>query len=207
MDKFALVYEFNHDSPLIVYKASKELEDNNIAKAIEMLNKAIEEYPYYPTPYFILATALAHNQEFDEAQIMLSKAHSILDNEQTYTYYNNLIEKIKRESDGITSNFDETVDKVLDETLLELDELETMETIDLLSIDKPSDDKSIINKINTHLPDGTIVTETLAEIYSSQGNFKEAKEIYEKLKYIHPAKSEKFEKKILELGNTTVGKK
>ncbi len=204
MDKFALVYEFNHDSPLIVYKASKELEDNNIAKAIEMLNKAIEEYPYYPTPYFILATALAHNQEFDEAQIMLSKAHSILDNEQTYSYYNNLIEKIKRESDGITSNFDETVNKVLDETLLDSDELET---IDLLSIDKPLDDNAILTKINTHLPDGTIVTETLAEIYSSQGNFNEAKEIYEKLKYIYPDKAEKFERKILELSNTTTSKK
>ena len=204
MDKFALVYEFNHDSPLIVYKASKELEDNNIAKAIEMLNKAIEEYPYYPTPYFILATAFAHNQEFDEAQIMLSKAHSILDNEQTYAYYNNLIEKIKRESDGITSNFDETVNKVLDETLLDSDELET---IDLLSIDKPSDDNAILTKINTHLPDGTIVTETLAEIYSSQGNFNEAKEIYEKLKYIYPDKAEKFERKILELSNTTTSKK
>ena len=206
MDKFALVYEFNNNSPLIVYKASKELEDNNIVKAIEMLNKAIEEYPYYPTPYFILATALAHNQEFDEAQIMLSKAHNILDNEQTYSYYKNLIEKIKRESDGITSSFDDTVNKVLDETLLDSDELET---IDLLSTEKhiDIDNDKILNKVNTHLPDGTIVTETLAEIYSSQGNFNEAKEIYEKLKYIYPDKAEKFERKILELSNTTTSRK
>jgi tetratricopeptide (TPR) repeat protein len=204
MDKFALVYEFNNDSPLIVYKASKELEDNNIAKAIEMLNKAIEDYPYYPTPYFLLATALAYNHEFEEAQIMLSKAHNILDNEQTYKYYNNLIEKIKRESDGINSNFDDTVNKVLDETFLDSDELES---IDLLSIDNPTDDNTILTKINTHLPDGTIVTETLAEIYSSQGNYNEAKEIYEKLKYIYPDKAEKFEKKILELSSTTSSKK
>jgi tetratricopeptide (TPR) repeat protein len=204
MDKFALVYEFNNDSPLIVYKASKELEDNNIAKAIEMLNKAIEDYPYYPTPHFLLATALAYNHEFEEAQIMLSKAHNILDNEQTYKYYNNLIEKIKRESDGINSNFDDTVNKVLDETFLDSDELES---IDLLSIDNPTDDNTILTKINTHLPDGTIVTETLAEIYSSQGNYNEAKEIYEKLKYIYPDKAEKFEKKILELSSTTSSKK
>jgi tetratricopeptide (TPR) repeat protein len=204
MDKFALVYEFNNDSPLIVYKASKELEDNNIAKAIEMLNKAIEDYPYYPTPHFLLATALAYNHEFEEAQIMLSKAHNILDNEQTYKYYNNLIEKIKRESDGINSNFDDTVNKVLDETFLDSDELES---IDLLSIDNPTDDNTILTKINTHLPDGTIVTETLAEIYSSQGNYDEAKEIYEKLKYIYPDKAEKFEKKILELSSTTSSKK
>ena len=205
MDKFALVYEFNNDSPLIVYKASKELEDNNIAKAIEMLNKAIEDYPYYPTPHFLLATALAYNQEFEEAQLMLSKAHNILDNEQTYKYYTNLIEKIKRESDGVSSSFDDAVNKVLDETFLNSDELES---IDLLSIDKPTDDDTILTqKVNTHLPDGTIVTETLAEIYSSQGNYKEAKEIYEKLKYIYPNKTEKFEKKILELTGTTSSKK
>ena len=203
MDKFALVYEYNNNSPLIVYNASKELEDNNIIKAIEMLNKAIENYPYYPTPYFILAVALAKNQEFEEAQIMLSKAHNILDNEQTYKYYNNLIEKIKRESDEIVNSFDDAVDKVLNETLLDLDETES---IDILNINKPTDD-AMLTKIHTHLPDGTIVTETLAEIYSSQGNYNEAKEIYEKLKYIHPDKAKKFDKKILELSSTASSKK
>ena len=199
MDKFSLVYEFNNDSPLIVYEASKELEDNNVTKAIEMLNKAIENYPYYPTPYFLLATALAHNQEFEEAKIILSKGHNLLDNEKTYKYYSNLIEKIKREFDGISNNFDDTVNKVLDETLLHSDE---SDSIDLLSEEKTVTDP-ILTKVNTHLPDGTIVTETLAEIYSSQGNFNEAKEIYQKLKYIYPDKAEKFEKKIAELSSTT----
>ncbi len=202
MDKFALVYEFNNNSPLIVYQASKEIKDNNIAKAIEMLNKAIENFPYYPTPYFLLATALAHNSEYEEAEIALSKAHNLLDNEQTYHYYSNLIEKIKRESEGISSNFDDTVNYVLDEVFPESKEAEE---VDLLNIEEPSED-STLSKVNTHLPDGTIVTETLAEIYSSQGNYKEAKEIYRKLINIYPDKAEKFEQKILELSGSVTNK-
>ncbi len=203
MDKFSLVYEFNNNSPLIVYQASKELEDKNITQAMEMLNKAIEKYPYYPTPYFLLATAQAYNQEFEEARITLSKAHSLLDNEQTYHYYSNLIEKIKRESEGISSNFDDTVNQVLNEAFLEDDEVEEIE---LLNIDEQKVETTA-SKINTHLPDGTIVTETLAEIYSSQGNYKEAIEIYRKLKNIYPDKANKFEQKILELSGTTTNKK
>ena len=59
MDKFALVYEFNKESPLITYKASKELEAKNYSKAVDLLSSAIEKYPYHATAYFMYALALS----------------------------------------------------------------------------------------------------------------------------------------------------
>ncbi len=196
MDKFTLVYEFNKNSPLIVYQASKEIEENNIAKAIEMLNKAIEDFPYYPTPYFLLATALAHNQDFEEAKSLLSIGYNLLDDEQTLSYYSNIIDKIKREDEGIGDDFEDTVTQVLDDTFLEPED----NNIDLDLLDNSdTTTKQDSKKTKSVLPDGTIVTETLAEIYNSQGNYNEAKEIYEKLKYIRPEKAEEYEIKISEL--------
>ncbi len=194
MDKFAFVFEFNNNSPLIVYKAAKELADNNIAEAIDLLNKAIDNFPYYPTPHYLLALALAHNEEFEKAKLMLSKAHNLLDCEETYKYYTNEIEQIKKKIKELGNNFDDTVNKVLNETLSESDEENNL----LPSSENPLENQ---NDQKTILPEGTIITETLAEIYSSQGNYNEAIEIYQKLKNIQPQKAEKYEKRISELNN------
>ena len=195
MDKFALVYEFNKDSPLMTYKASRELEAKNYPKALELLSTAIEKYPFHPTAYFLLALALAHNNQFDKAKEMLSIGDDLLNEKNTSEFYTNAVEKIRLEKQGISVSFDDTVNDVLDEAFIEPNEFNPVEELALI------DDEFEQNTTETHFQpeENSIVTETLAEIYASQSNFDEALEIYEKLKTIKPELSEKFDSRIDEL--------
>lgn len=195
MDKFALVYEFNTNSPLITYKASKELEAKNYPKAVELLALAIERYPNHSTPYFIYAEALAHENRFNEAKEMVSKGDDLLGEESTSKYYLNLIDRIKRKSEGISTNFDETVNEVLTESFIEHEDFESSGEIDMLeeNIDQTN------NGTQTELNQNTIVTETLAEIYASQNNYEEALQIFEKLKVTRPELKNKFDNRIAEI--------
>lgn len=205
MDKFALLYEFDQKSPLLVYKAAQEIEERNISNAIELLNTSIEKYPYYATAYFLLATALAYNNEYDKISEMISKGSNILDDDETALYYTNLVEKIKRENAGIDNSFEETISDVLDESF-HVDDSEFYNFDDLNLVDeKIEDTKQIPTATKSKITEGTIVTETLAEIYNSQGNYTEALDIYERLLKLQPDKSVKFNKKILEINNT-IGK-
>ena len=203
MDKFALVYEFNRDSPLITYKATKEMEAQNYSKALELLPTAIEKYPNHATAYFMYALALAHNKQIEIAKEYLLKGDKILKDEKTKEHYINLIEKIQREAAGISINFDDTVSEILDESFLEPEEFDPLKDLELL-------DEALIDEeptVEQHFEQNSIVTETLAEIYASQGNYEEALEIYEKLKEIKPELTDKFENRITELNKVVENKK
>jgi len=195
MDKFALVYEFNNNSPLITYKAAKELEAKNYPEALELLLRAIKKYPYYATTYFVCSTALAHNNEFEKAKEMLSKGNDLLGERATFDYYSELIDKIRRESNGIGINFDDAVNEILNESFLEPEDFDTSTDLELLD-ENPESSKPVNTRSNE---ENSIITETLAEIYASQNNFEEALEIYEKLKTIKPELVEKFDSRIAEL--------
>lgn len=203
MDKFALVYEFNNDSPLITYKATKEIEAQNYSKALELLPTAIEKYPKHATAYLMYALALAHNDQIDLAKEYLEKGHEILKDENTKDHYLKLIEKISREAAGISINFDDTVNEILDESFLEPEEFDPLQDLELLD-DSLVDEEPVVEQ---HFEQNSIVTETLAEIYASQGNFEEALDIYEKLKEIKPELTEKFENRITELNQVIENKK
>lgn len=203
MDKFALVYEFNKESPLITYKASKELEAKNYDKALKLLTTAIEKYPNHATSYFLLSLALAHSNEFDKAKEFALKGDNLLGEKRTLEYYLDQIERIKRESEGISVSFDDTVNEILDESFLEQETFGTEDEIDLLD----ENFGGIENQEEALNEQNSIVTETLAEIYASQGNFKESIEIFEKLKVIKPELTEKFDNRIAELNLAIENKK
>lgn len=202
MDKFAIVYEFNQESPLITYKASRELEAKNYPKAVDLLSSAIEKYPYHPTPYFQYALALAHNKQYGLAKDFLAKGDDLLGEKETLNYYSNLIEAVKREADGISIVFDDTINEVLGESFIEPEQFNS-DDIDL--IEEPN--SNIIENDNPDSEGISIVTETLAEIYASQENYEEAIEIYEKLKNIKPDFTDKFNNRISELKTAIENKK
>ncbi|MCP5060868.1 MAG: hypothetical protein GY936_00175 [Ignavibacteriae bacterium] len=204
MDKFALVYEFNKESPLLVYKASKEIEDRNITNAIELLNTSIEKYPYYPTAYFLLSVALAYKGDYTKANEIITKGNNLLDEEQTSQYYSNLIGKIKKEAEGLDTNFEDTVSKVLDDSFNDENDFYDFDDI---SIENDNNEVKQTESPKGNITEGTIVTETLAEIYNTQGNYKEALDIYNRLLKIQPEKTAKFNQKILEISNSMGSKK
>ncbi|MCW8849128.1 MAG: tetratricopeptide repeat protein, partial [Melioribacteraceae bacterium] len=184
-------------------KATKEIEAQNYSKALELLPTAIEKYPTHATAYFMYALALAHNEQIELAKEYISKGDDILKDENTKDHYLKLIEKIGREAAGISINFDDTVNEILEESFLEPEEFDPLKDIELL-------DDSLIDEepeVEQHFEQNSIVTETLAEIYASQGNYEEALEIYEKLKDIKPELTEKFENRITELNLVIENKK
>lgn len=191
MDKFAMVYEFNTDSPLITYKASKEIEAKNYKGALKLLSVAIEKFPKHATAYFLHSLASAHNNDFETAKDILSKGDDLFGEKSTTEYYLGLIEKIKRESEGISVSFDDTVNDVLNEAFIEQEDFDTESEVDLL---KDDFDQSL--KVVDNSETESIVTETLAEIYASQNNYDEAIDIFEKLKIVKPELKEKFENRI-----------
>ena len=206
MDKFALVYEFNKESPLLVYKASKEIEDRNITNAIELLNTSIEKYPYYPTAYFLLSVALAYNGDYIKAGQSITQGNNLLDEEQTSQYYSNLVGKIKKEAEGLDTNFEDTVSKVLDDSFNDENENDFYD-FDDINIEDDNNEIQQTESPKGNITEGTIVTETLAEIYNTQGNYKEALDIYNRLLKIQPEKTDKFNQKILEISHSMGSKK
>ena len=203
MDKFALVFEFNKESPLITYKASKELDAKNYSKALDLIASANEKFPNHILTYFIYSLALAYNKKYTEAEEILKQGHARLGDENTYNYYLNKIDIIKREAEGISLSFDDTVNQVLDETFLEPEEFETERNFELLDEDIDAIDENY----SKGMEETSIVTETLAEIYASQENFEEALDIYEKLKKLKPEFEEKFTSRIEELNKAIQNKK
>jgi len=203
VDKFALVYEFDKNSPLVTYKGAKELEAKNYDKAVQLFIDAIKKFPHHPTPYFLYALALAHKKDFDLAEEFLLRGNELLKEKPTLDYYSEKIEKIKREGEGISFALDETVGEVLDESFLEPEDFENANNLDLL--DDEFDEYEI--EPDTTSEEGSIVTETLAEIYASQENYDEALDIYSKLIEMKPQQKDKYENRISELNQAKSIKK
>jgi len=198
MDKFTLVYEFNKESPLITYEASKELDNRNYEKAAELFEIAINKFPYHSTAYFLYAAALANLEKFDDAKNLILKGDSLLNKKKTFDYYSRLVENLRLKSLGIDTEINSN------DTGNEYQHLENNnedENSDFIS-DNVEESGIFEN------PDAKpIVTETLAEIYASQGNFKEALNIYTKLKELKPEYKEKFENRIQEINTAIENKK
>jgi len=204
MDKFALVYEFNKESPLITYMGFKELEAKNYSKALELLATAIEKSPYHSTAYFLYGIALAYSSQFDKAKEIIQKGDALLNEKSTFDYYNNLIDKIKREVEGISFNLADTVNEVLDDSFIEPEEYNSVSEFDLLD---ESNQSEISTQSTTEKDNNSIVTETLAEIYASQENYEEALQIFDKLKSIKPEFIEKYDARIAEIQTAIENKK
>lgn len=203
MDKFSLVYEFNKESPLIVYQASKAIDIQDYSKALKLLNSAIDKYPNYATSYFLIAVAHAHNGDYEQAKEFLSKGNELFQENETLEYYNSEIEKIKRKAEGISVDFEDTVKDVLNESFLEPDDFDQEPNLELLDDEFQRQEHSNFENFEQQ----SIVTETLAEIYASQNNFEEAIDIFEKLKKVKPELTERFDNRIKELSDAIENKK
>ncbi len=138
---------------------------------------------------FLYAIALAHNDEFDLAKDNIIKGDSILNEKSTFDYYMDLINKIKLKKEGVDYELDNTITDLLEDSFIEDDQTD----------DSYLETSGIENK--------PIVTETLAEIYASQGNYSEALEIFNELKNLKPEITEKIENRIQEIKSLIENKK
>lgn len=221
-DKVDLIYEYDEKTPLFVRKAFNEIEKNNNENAIEILKKGIEHYSFYPVPYFILGKAYTITGEYKLAEEAFIKGAGLINSSKTLTYYLNELEKNKKERilfegrgrGNVFYTKEREVRQVNDEPVIipeEKIEKLTVDKIDvndqleelaqkLVNAKKPQiDHESEIKEIPQPVEEKKIVSETLANIYIAQGEYKEAVKVYEALLQNNPARKGYYLNRIKEI--------
>ncbi len=221
-DKVSLIYEYNKRSPLFVRAANTEIENNNIEKAINILQNGLKLFPNYPAAYILLGKAFTLLGQYGSALKNFKIGSEHLNSKKTFDFYIKELENIKRQRslfDNNTKNaflFEE--DEELQEEIPVANEYKTLpktpgglETIEqrLGEIAKKIAEAKIPDVIeNTDVQEqrpakfaesNLIVSETLAKIYVNQGEYFEAMEVYKKLIKKNPQKSDYYSQKINEI--------
>jgi len=191
-DRFSVIYEFNKSSTIFVRVADNELQEGNVQRSIEILEKGLELFPDYSTAYFIYGMALAETDRIEEAKRAIIKGGEILDSKETTDYYLKLIDV-----------YDEEIDVTEKDELEELEELaEQLSNAKIKfsdSADTPADNVEINKEDENLFPAKDLVSETLAGIYYNQENYEEAKSIYKTLIEIQPERADYYNKKISDI--------
>ncbi|MFH1194201.1 MAG: hypothetical protein V1720_00735 [bacterium] len=212
-DKIALIYEFDHNSPLFARVAAAEIEKNNIHRSIEILEWGMKKFPEYPTAYFIYSKALALGGRISEAKEQVKLGCEIIESDETLEFYLTEIEEIKKSVTDLSVSrrkafFPEGVlENISNKPDLNAKRQEDESGINELSSLADKLRKAKMPILSSEIADEpnigdfgfneqVIVSETLAGIYYAQGNLPEAKSIYEKLTHTQPEKADFFRRKI-----------
>jgi tetratricopeptide (TPR) repeat protein len=222
--KVNLIYEYNRNTPLFVKVAHTELEKNNIDEAIEILNTGLKIYKEHPTANLLLGKAYALRGNYAEAIHLFKKGSKIIRSDETYDYYFNELEKIKKqrslfestkgsefykssdEIDGSIINneiFEQETESTTGEDLAaSIDErLEQLaEEISKAKLSPSYNNASSENELFENLSgENLIVSETLAKIYYAQNEYEEAIKVYKKLINKDASKYDYYIEKINEI--------
>jgi tetratricopeptide (TPR) repeat protein len=202
------IYAEDKRTPLFLSKADFELRKEEYDKAVDILNEGISYYPSFAPAYLLLGKALAFIGSYDLAVENIKRGSSLINSKRTYEYYLEEVEKIK---DGKQKAAAEEIK--VDASAPSLKEEEENEP-------KPAPrplpvDDNIVNLVHEIAEEerryteetgskkissqNEIISETLAKIYVTQGELKEAMKVYRKLKNKHPEKVDYFNKRINEL--------
>lgn len=198
LDKIALIYEYNPDSPLFVRVAANLYSEGNFEKAVEIIKKGLENYPNYPTALLISAKIKAALGKSDEAKTDLKKVESLLNENSFYEYHLEEISKIERRNSVITQSKIASKKSELEDHLEEL--AEKLKNAKIESVDAEHKEPQPFSKSNS-FKELEIISDTLAEIYFVQGNFIESKNVYQKLIDRFPSKETHYKSKIEEIEN------
>lgn len=214
--KASLIYEYNNKSPLFARVAENEIEKNNIDEAIKILTEGLTNHPDFSVAYFLLSKAHTIKGNYGQALKYLKKGSELIHSPKTFDYYLREIDAVKKQrqlfnvsrwADSANEKFSminqEQVNKSekenptesIEETLNKL----TAEIEGVTQTVKEAKKKIEETKPKTFSNNDFIVSETLAKIYITQGEFKEAIYVYKKLKQKNPEKESYFDSKIAEL--------
>ncbi len=221
-EKLISIFEENKFSPAFTVAAENEMEKENFEKAVGILKNGLKIYPEYPTAHILLGKVYLKLKEFKNSENEFQKAAKLLGSKETLNFYISQLE-IQKKKYQSEENFEDKVESFPEENLENelpefIEELENQEDEIPDSIDNKLDElakeistakinleekEESISKIKDDFiqtpKDAGIVTETLAKIYISQGKFKEALEVYEKLLEKFPAQKDYLQPKITEI--------
>ena len=192
-DKVNLIYEYNRQSPLFVRVANEEIEKNNVERAVEILNDGLAIYPNYPVAHILIGKALMLQGKYKESLDSFRRGSDLVNSHKVYDHYLNEVENIKKQralfetarKPGFITDGNDQKDK---KASLE----EEISSFDAMTEQKP-------HTIASGSTSDSLVSETLANIYITQGEYKEALSIFERLLNKNPQKRDYYLQKIEEI--------
>ncbi len=217
-EKVNLIYEYNNKSPLFAKMANTEIENNNLEKAIEILTKGIEVYPNYPSAYILLGKANILIGNYSAALKFIKKGSDLIHSKKTYDFYLRELENIKKQRTFFQKStkasflsqpdqYDDFEPKLFEEENIK-NAVQSInnnlnkvgEENNNVKISDFNGENNLAESLIDNFPsDNLIVSETLAKIYSAQGEKNEAIKVYEKLIIKEPQKAKYYSQKISEL--------
>ena len=185
LKKSNIVLDYKPDSPLLIHLALSKYVNGDYSIAVDLLEKYLIRYPNNPCALILLSKAYARVGKYQMAMQSLKEACEEIHSNLTFEFYLKEIEQIKNKEKLI---FDSSISSPAE--LRFKDDL------------SPSE-KQVSNETVSY--DSMLVSETLAKIYISQGEFREAIKIYEKLIERKPDSKQKFLMAIEELNSRLKG--
>jgi tetratricopeptide (TPR) repeat protein len=222
-DKVKLIYEYNKKSPLFVRAAYLEIENDNIDDAVFILRQGLKIYPENPVAILLLARANALMGKKELAAKLIKKGSNLIHSDETYKFYMDELDTLGKRTSvpGLQREkifFNENADSNEAENFVlpavkeneedKLEETEAIEnrleqlarTIASAKLPPPGDEKNMETHSLQQLSENNlIVSDTLAQIYVSQGQYSEAIKVFTNLIKMKPGKSDYYSEKIEEI--------
>ena len=222
-DKVKLVYEYNKNSPLFVRAAYIEIENNNIDDAVFILRHGLKLFPENPVAILLLARANALLGKKELAAKLIKKGSNLIHSTATYDFYMEELDTLDKSTTvpgssradiffkpGTDSEESEnfTLPPVIENEEDKLEETKAIENrleqlakaIASAKLPPPGDGNNIETRSLEKLSDNNlIVSETLAQIYVSQGQYNEAVKVFQNLIKMTPGKTDYYSEKIDEI--------
>lgn len=207
-----LIYDRDGNSPLFLRVADFYLRNKDPHTAYAILGNGLKIFPEHPLAYILMGKVQYFLGNIGESESFLKKGCELLNSEQTFTYYKNKFHLPDKKSSPFDSSrgnifmnspedfiFDEEVSNtkssLIEDNLNEIAEKLINARIERSELNPVSEKNQ-----KEYNPDRSkLATETLANIYLSQGQKIEAIKVYEVLANRNPEKREYYLKKIRDL--------
>jgi tetratricopeptide (TPR) repeat protein len=179
VQKAQIVSNLNRETNLFLRLAARNYEVGNYDESAQILEKQLEQFPKNSAAQILLSKAYARLGKYHQAVQQLKSACEAIHSPKTFDFYLKEIEAIQRGEKIDFTNFEQKSPKPI--------------------ILAESSNKGFAKNNEIKPTEHSLVSETLAKIYISQGEIKEAISIYEKLIERKPENKEKYLHAIEEL--------
>ena len=211
-NKINFLSSFKKETPLFLRTAQNYILQNDYQSAIVILKKGLKKFPEHPVAHILLGKAFLLDRNLELADSNFKIAADLLHSKKTYDYYLKEVNSADRftvNREGFSKNKSNPVDlqdhpsgtvntqekseeKTVEDRLEQLAEMLSSAKIQRIK-------ENGMQKSDTFygIPERSkIISETLAEIYLSQGERGEAIKVYERLIKKNPLKEGYYLEKI-----------